>query len=289
MNKYSKNLFVASGLALAMMTLGEPVLSETLEQNMTDVRQEAQIWTTYTLNPYLRMSGLKASVKDGKATLTGSVPEGVDKALAKAIALGVEGIKEVDNQITVDGDELASHATAMQNYGEVVDDVTTTLAVTSKLLWSKYTSALNTQVDTKAGRVTLTGTADSGAAKELAGRLAANTRGVVSVSNRLVVSPPKVVAMQVSGARAGSMDSAKPVPAVMNAEQAVSDSWITTKVKSTLLYSSNVVGSDIAVTTKMGVVSLDGKVSSGAERSLAIELAKNVRGVKAVNSTALKF
>jgi osmotically-inducible protein OsmY len=75
----------------------------------------------------------------------------------------------------------------------------------------------------------------------------------------------------------------------MNAEQAVSDSWITTKVKSTLLYSSNVVGSDIAVTTKMGVVSLDGKVSSGAERSLAIELAKNVRGVKAVNSTALKF
>ena len=46
------------------------------------------------------------------------------------------------------------------------------------------------------------------------------------------------------------------------------DGWITTKVKSTLLYSSNVDGSDIKVDTKNGVVTLSGKVDTGAERAL---------------------
>ena len=105
-------------------------------------------------------------------------------------------------------------------------------------------------------------------------RLAANTRGVVSVTNRILVSPPKVVAANTL---------------VGTTEQSVSDSWITTKVKSTLLYSSNVVGTDIAVTTKQGVVTLDGRVGSGAERALAIDLTKNVKGVKAVDSKALTF
>lgn len=67
----------------------------------------------------------------------------------------------------------------------------------------------------------------------------------------------------------------------------ISDSWITTKVKSTYLYSSNVDGSDIAVNTKNGIVTLSGKMSSGAERALAIEFAENVRGVKSVESKAL--
>jgi osmotically-inducible protein OsmY len=67
----------------------------------------------------------------------------------------------------------------------------------------------------------------------------------------------------------------------------IADGWITTKVKSTYMYSTNVNGSDIAVSTNAGVVTLTGKVDSGAERALAIELAHNVRGVKSVDSTAL--
>mgnify|MGYP002143824622 CR=1 FL=1 len=74
-----------------------------------------------------------------------------------------------------------------------------------------------------------------------------------------------------------------------DAKQEGSDTWITTKVKSTLLYSSNVKGSDVEVTTKGGVVTLGGKLGSGAERALAVELADNVRGVKAVNAKGLTF
>jgi len=67
----------------------------------------------------------------------------------------------------------------------------------------------------------------------------------------------------------------------------VADGWITMKVKSTYMYSSNVDGSDIAVSTNAGVVKLTGKMDSGAERALAIELARNVKGVKSVDSSAL--
>ena len=60
-------------------------------------------------------------------------------------------------------------------------------------------------------------------------------------------------------------------------------------MKSTYGYSSNVNGSDIGVSTNSGIVTLSGKVDSGAERALAIELAQNVRGVKSVQSKALTF
>jgi hyperosmotically inducible periplasmic protein len=75
--------------------------------------------------------------------------------------------------------------------------------------------------------------------------------------------------------------------ATQDASQAISDSWITTKVKSTFFYSRNVSGSDIEVITLNGVVTLRGHVDSGAERALAIELAQNLRGVKSVNAKDL--
>jgi len=275
--KSSKNLIVASGLAMALTSLGPSYAAGTATQSLTDVRQEAQIWTSYTLNPYLRVNAIKASVKDGKATLTGNVQEDVSKELAKEIALGVDGIKEVDNQIIVQSEASDQNERAINAYADVVEDATITATVKSKLLWSKYTDGLKTTVVTKLGRVTLTGTADSAEAKDLAGRLAMNTRGVVSVSNGLVVTAAK------------SDAKATVTKAAADAEKVFADSWITAKVKSTLLYSNNVSGSDVHVTTNKGVVTLKGILSSGAERALAIELAENVLGVKSVEAKGLTF
>ena len=91
----------------------------------------------------------------------------------------------------------------------------------------------------------------------------------------------------VSSAAPSLTDKAKSSTAQAGRE--IADSWITTKVKSTLLYSSNVKGSDVEVSTKAGVVTLSGKLGSGAERALAVELADNVRGVKAVSAKGLTF
>lgn len=247
--------------------------ADTVAQQLTQVRQETQIWTTYALSSYLRATDLKVSVHNGKAILTGTVEDDVNKDLAKQIALGVSGITEVDNQIVIQADYTPPARSGERSYGELIDDATITAMVKSKLLWSRYADGLTTDVDTVMGRVSLTGSADSAVSKELAGTLASNTRGVVAVDNQLLVKQSKTV----------TNEALEPA-----AETHVfSDTWISTKVMSTFMYSSNVDGSDIDVSTKNGVVTLSGKVDSGAERALAIELAKNIRGVKSVESKGL--
>lgn len=271
-----RKLMIATGIALSIAAMSTSAIAASASQDVTDARQEAQIWTTYTLSPYLRANDLNVTVHEGKATLTGKVNEDVNKDLAKQIALGVNGIKEVDNQIVVLADYEPTPGT-VRNYGQVVDDASITAAVKSKLVWSKHTDGQTTEVETNGGTVTLTGTAESAKAKLAAERLALNTNGVVAVSNQLVVST----------AAPSMTDKAKSSTAQAGRE--IADSWITTKVKSTLLYSSNVKGSDVEVTTKGGVVTLGGKLGSGAERALAVELADNVRGVKSVNAKGLAF
>jgi hyperosmotically inducible periplasmic protein len=264
----SRNFVLVSAIALALATISGSVVADT-SQDVVDARQETQIWTTYALSPYLRANDLKVSAHSGKVTLSGKVEEPVNKDLAKQIALGVDGVKEVDNQIVVQTDYVAPPRSPSRTYGETIDDATITATIKQKLLWSKYTSGLTTDVGTKSGKVTLQGTADSETSKELAKNLAMNTRGVESVDNRLVVK---------ADADKATMKSAG---------NDVADGWITAKVKSTYGYSSNVNGSDIAVSTDKGIVTLSGKVDSGAERALAIELAQNIRGVKSVQSKAL--
>lgn len=72
------------------------------------------------------------------------------------------------------------------------------------------------------------------------------------------------------------------------AEDAVSDTWITSKVKSTFLADSSLSGIDIKVETNKGVVTLSGVVASSAERDLAIAKAGEIKGVSAVSAEALK-
>ena len=104
-----------------------------------------------------------------------------------------------------------------------------------------------------------------------------NTRGVISVHNQL-----KIRNSPLSDAEKASQQKA------MESHN-ISDSWITTKVKSSFMYSSNITGADIDVSTNNGIVTLTGKVGSGTEQSLAIETAQNIRGVKSVVSKALVF
>lgn len=71
-------------------------------------------------------------------------------------------------------------------------------------------------------------------------------------------------------------------------EEAVSDTWITSKVKSTFLADSALSGIDIKVETNKGVVALSGVVATEAEFDLAVAKAKEIKGVTAVAAEALK-
>jgi hyperosmotically inducible protein len=237
-------------------------------RELIEARQESQIWTTFALSPYLRANDLRVSVCQGRATLTGKVADDVSKDLATLIALGVDGVKSVDNNIEVQASYQQPATAAERGFGEVIDDATITSTVRSKMLWSRYGQTASTNVETIRGNVVLTGTVESAAARDFASKLAANTRGVSSVDNQLLVAAATLVVGR-------------------NEVKDIADDWITAKVKATLLHSMNVESSGISVTTRGGIVKLSGKLAIDLGRAAAIELAAHVRGVKSVDSSLL--
>ena len=70
----------------------------------------------------------------------------------------------------------------------------------------------------------------------------------------------------------------------VKSDQPVKDSYITTKVKAELARDRGTSATHIHVTTKDGVVMLDGTVASAAEKELAEKDAKKVKGVMGVHN-----
>jgi len=81
--------------------------------------------------------------------------------------------------------------------------------------------------------------------------------------------------------------AATPSNAASKAGAAVSDSWITTKVKSELLANSVSKGFQVSVSTKQGVVALEGKLPSQEAVDYVKSLSEKVAGVKSVDTSGL--
>lgn len=243
-------------------------------RELSEARQEGSIWTAFALNRHLNPFTIDVDVENGSAKLTGKVETDVERDLAEQIALGTKGVTKVDNQLTLDPAFVAK-ASSEPSMSQRFDDATLVATVKSKLLWNSNTEGLDVNVDAANGMVSLTGTAPSAEAKDLAGRLAANTDGVREVKNQLSVSAVDTTATNVQ-------DTADQTGMV------ISDTWITSKVKSSFLYSRNIDGLDISVDTQKGMVSLSGNVQSNAEKQLAIETARNIRGVRGVDAAGLR-
>ena len=86
---------------------------------------------------------------------------------------------------------------------------------------------------------------------------------------------------------AGNDAPSAPERAASKAEAAVSDSWITTKVKSEILANSVSKAFKVHVTTKHGAVSLTGKLPNKDAEDLVKMIAEKVKGVQSVDTTGL--
>jgi osmotically-inducible protein OsmY len=64
----------------------------------------------------------------------------------------------------------------------------------------------------------------------------------------------------------------------------VDDSWITTKVKSEMVANKLVKAHNISVNTAKGVVTLSGTAETWQESNKAAEIARGIKGVKAVEN-----
>jgi hyperosmotically inducible protein len=89
-------------------------------------------------------------------------------------------------------------------------------------------------------------------------------------------------------ALAASDDAAMaPTKAASTAQRVVSDSWITTKVKSEILANSVSKAFKVSVKTKSGVVSLTGKLPNQDAIDLVKMISEKVQGVKSVDVSGL--
>lgn len=267
-------LATAATLALGLTPLMASAAQNDLPTQLAEARQEGSIWTAFALNRHLSPFKIDVHVEQGTAVLKGKVENQVDRELAERIALDTQGIQKVDNQLEIDANVAAEPGTKA-NMAQRFEDATLTATVKSKLLWNSVTEALNIDVDSAAGVVTLKGRATSPEGKDLAGSLASNTDGVTSVNNLISISAADSIASRTE-------------PQTSNPAEQLSDAWITSKVKSSLIYSRNLDGLNIKVETKDGLVTLNGVVANFAEKELAVEITRNIRGVKGVNADALK-
>lgn len=110
----------------------------------------------------------------------------------------------------------------------------------------------------------------------------------LNVANALLMS----LAMSIIGmpmAMAADVAADTKTTAYEESETPVTDTWITTKVKADLLVTEEVKGLDINVSTTNGVVTLAGVLDSKAQHDKAIAVAKAIKGVKSVETKALKL
>ena len=124
----------------------------------------------------------EVNTKDGIVTLQGEAASQAQKDLTTEYAKDVEGVKDVNNEMTV-----AKTAKKTRTVGEKIDDASITAQVKMTLLYHRSTSALNTSVTTKKGVVTLSGKARNAAEKDLATKFANDVNGVKSVKNRMTI------------------------------------------------------------------------------------------------------
>ncbi len=155
---------------------------------------ESKLETALILNKHLNALDIDINVDKNVATLGGVVHSDIEKELAENIALGIEGIDSVKNNIKVTPKPAATtNAKAVttpnnrRSFSQYVDDVSTTAAIKSELLASKNVEGLQINVDTYNNVVTLTGKVNTGAQKDLAQAIASKQNDVKNVINKLDV------------------------------------------------------------------------------------------------------
>ncbi|MEN6490006.1 MAG: BON domain-containing protein [Smithella sp.] len=150
----------------------------------SDAWLSAKVTTTLLFHRSVSAAKTEVKVKDGIVTLQGVAASQAQKDLATEYARDVEGVKDVNNEMTVVSKPAK---TAKTGVGTDIDDASITAQVKMTLLFHRSTSTINTKVKTEKGVVTLYGKAGNAAERDLTTKLANDINGVKSVNNKMTI------------------------------------------------------------------------------------------------------
>ena len=224
-----------------------------------------KIQAQYFVNPEIKGWNIDVTTTSGGVVeLRGEVDTPDDKAEAVRIARATEGVTRIEDYLRVRADtaERSAEPAELAN-----SDPWITAKVQAKYFVDPDVKALNLDVTTRDGVVTLQGTVATDAERRHAVAIARNTDGVRDVRDELQVGTAQDQTRGTSG------------PGVV---AGVSDPWITTKIQSKFFLDSDVKGHRIDVDTRNGVVTLSGTVASAERRLMAEQIARDTDGVARV-------
>jgi hyperosmotically inducible protein len=214
-------------------------VGDTLDDAWLVTKVKAQFWDEDALDE----SDINVDARDGVIILRGTVASQAGKTRAVAIARTTEGVKRVDDRLTIavaqrdrDDDDVA------ESRDEAREAAKDAKRESKEAARDARDAGREAKRDTKAAaRDVKEDTKEASDDVERSGRDTAGTVG-----------------------------------------ETVTDGWITTKVKSSFVGEDALEDSDIDVDTNDGVVTLTGTVASQAGRARAVAIAKKIEGVKDV-------
>lgn len=237
-------------LGLSLLLAATPLIA--VESSAyTDEQIQKTALDTYNYRNILH-DHVEIEVNDGVVELTGTVEEESLKSLAENTVRNIPGVVDVDNRIVVEPSPPER------------SDAWIALKVRTTLLVHAHVSLTKTDVEVVDGVVTLTGSVDSVAQKELTASYAQEVEGVKEIDNQLVVKETPVEKRTMG--------------------DAIDDASITARVKYELFTHHSTSALTTNVTTKHGMVTIEGEADNEAEKSLATRLAEGVEGVKSVSN-----
>jgi len=172
-----------------------------------------------------------------------------------ALCLGLTGCLATAMVGTVTG--VAKAGNDERSLGRQFDDATIASKIDARLIAEKDMPSRWISIEVINGQATLTGSLPEQSQIDRAIFITRSIHGVVSVHSELLVGTPQITTL-------------------------LSDSWITTRVKTRLLNDKVVSGLNIHVETVNGKVYLQGMVHQNSERIRAKQLTREIPGVTAV-------
>ncbi|SEQ76199.1 Osmotically-inducible protein OsmY, contains BON domain [Nitrosomonas sp. Nm51] len=246
----AKNSTQFSGLLILLLLLLVLTLSSFSVRGalfIEDIDITHHIEKEFQSDPVIPFNTIDVNTNQGVVTLTGSVTNLLAKERAVHLAQTVRGVRSVINRTEVK---------PISNYAaSVLQD-----AVRKALLYDAATDSYEIEVQADDnGQISLSGTVDSWAERDLAETVAKGVSGVVSVRNNIDIQ----------------LQSKRP------------DNEIKREVEKRLYWNALIDNGLVDVSVTEGKVSLSGAVGSAAEKRLA-ELDAWVHGVRTIDTSDLQ-
>lgn len=171
-----QKLLTVLGLVAAVAVFG-CASTQPVGEQLDDAAIAASIESKLAGDPDVSAFNVDVDVNEGVVRLSGNVEKASARDEAVHHARTTDGVVRVIDDLKI----------AEGSVGEKVDDTALVVKVKSNLTGTGDLNPLNINVDSENGVVTLMGRVESQEKKDLAGRVARETEGVVRVENRLEV------------------------------------------------------------------------------------------------------